>query len=352
MLPPPMEHRIRKRVVDSQTIEDTAARWVLKRAAQEWTSTDADALEVWLDESTLHRVAFLRLDTVWHQMARMKALGAGVPAGVIPPPGYWNSVARQGGAAAVENRRPRTSPTRWYGVAATFALAVFAGWVLLFARMSNEVHYSTPVGGLQTFTLRDGSRLTLNTDSAARVHFDRGQRRIDLDSGEAYFVAARDPSRPFTVFVANSRITALGTEFSVRRNPSSVQVIVAEGRVQLSTSGAAAPSAADSFEAGTVALVRGADISTRHASELDLDALLSWRNGFIVLRDTPLAEAVAEFNRFHARKIVLGDASIGELKVSGKFRPTNAEAFLWLLEKGFPVTVEQRKESIVINRRP
>jgi hypothetical protein len=50
MLPPPMEHRIRKRVVDSQTIEDTAARWVLKRAAQEWTSTDADALEVWLDE--------------------------------------------------------------------------------------------------------------------------------------------------------------------------------------------------------------------------------------------------------------------------------------------------------------
>jgi transmembrane sensor len=60
-----------------------------------WTQTDQAELDAWLEESTLHKVTFLRLDTVWQQTARLKALGAGVPKGFVPTPGYWNGVGRR-----------------------------------------------------------------------------------------------------------------------------------------------------------------------------------------------------------------------------------------------------------------
>jgi transmembrane sensor len=77
-------------------------------------------------------------------------------------------------------------------------------------------------------------------------------------------------------------------------------------------------------------------------------ALLSWRDGFVEFRDTTLSDAVAEFNRYRVRKILIADPSIASVRISGKFRSGNAEAFLWLLQKGFPVTVEEQQEHTVL----
>jgi transmembrane sensor len=77
-------------------------------------------------------------------------------------------------------------------------------------------------------------------------------------------------------------------------------------------------------------------------------ALLSWRDSFVEFRDTTLSDAVAEFNRYRVRKILIADPSIASVRISGKFRSGNAEAFLWLLQKGFPVTVEEQQEHTVL----
>ena len=69
------------------------------------------------------------------------------------------------------------------------------------------------------------------------------------------------------------------------------------------------------------------------------------------IRDTQLIEAVAEFNRYRARKIVIVDPTIASLRIAGKFRSGNADAFLWLLQKGFPVTVEEQERRTVLKRR-
>ena len=57
--------------------------------------------------------------------------------------------------------------------------------------------YSTGVG--QTFTARldDGTRVQLNTDSAVRVRFDKGQRKVVLMRGQAFFDVAHDAAHPF-----------------------------------------------------------------------------------------------------------------------------------------------------------
>ena len=327
--------------MDSQTIEATAARWLAKRAGEAWRKADQDELDAWLNESTLHRVAFIRLDSVWQRMARLKALGAGVPKGVIPGPDHWNLSGKLGNPSETEEPVAHAPRRLWYGMAAGLALGIVAGGWLFLSQGRDGARYSTPVGGLETLTLADGSRITLNTDTTIRVHLERGRRWIDLDSGEAYFVVAKDPSRPFTVQVGNEQINVIGTEFSVRHDSAAVEVIVTDGRVRL---------ASRTVAAGEVARTGQSTVAVSRASESELDQLLSWREGFLVFEDTPLAAAVAEFNRYHTQKIRIADPSITSIKVSGKFRPGNTAAFLWLLQQGFPVKVEQQTQQILLRR--
>src|SRR5882762_3568322 len=71
-------------------IDTAASDWLIRRDSGVWTRTDQARLDEWLNASTLHRVAFLRLELAWEDAARLKALGAGIPGDRPPPPGRWN----------------------------------------------------------------------------------------------------------------------------------------------------------------------------------------------------------------------------------------------------------------------
>jgi len=47
--------------------------------------------------------------------------------------------------------------------------------------------------------------------------------------------------------------------------------------------------------------------------------LLIWRSGYVFFRDTPLADAVAEFNRYNTRKIYIEDPAIAAVQIGGTF---------------------------------
>ena len=95
--------------MDSGTIEEIAALWVLRQHEESWTAADAQRLEAWLEESVLHRVAFIRLATVWREIPRLKVLGAGLPRGVAPPPGRprWRTGCRRSRDTGRCDRGPR-----------------------------------------------------------------------------------------------------------------------------------------------------------------------------------------------------------------------------------------------------
>ena len=57
-------------------IEQQAADWLARQAGGSWSALDQAQLTQWLEASTAHKVAFLRLDAVWRQTQRLKALGA------------------------------------------------------------------------------------------------------------------------------------------------------------------------------------------------------------------------------------------------------------------------------------
>jgi transmembrane sensor len=330
---------------DSKQIEQRALAWLAKQDSAQWSDVDQAELTRWLQENTRHRVAFLRLEAGWERSARLKAFGVGRQPGVVPPPGAWRS-------SPFFERRPvpavrsafRASAPKIAALAAGVALVVGAAFYL--SVFAGRDDYSTPVGGLASIPLRDGSNVTLNTRSELRVALTQTERRIELKAGEAFFDVAKDPSRPFIVEAGDRRIIAVGTQFSVRHDGNAVQVVVTEGKVRVQDRDGAGD--AQILTAGAVLHAMRDSRLVQKKSVHEAKEALSWRSGYLTFDETSLADAIAEFNRYNARQIVIEDQQLAALRINGKFRSTNADEFVQLLHEGFGIQVRKAEETIAL----
>jgi transmembrane sensor len=346
----------------SRQIEEGAAAWLAKRDSGHWSEEDECELQTWLDASTANTVAFIRLEAVWGEARRLKALGAGVQPNVVPPANAWRFPPffepRNTGTEVSSSGAPASAPATqlhrrgWlrYAVAAGLVLVAVSALTWYVARSGQ--YYHTPVGGLESVPMADGSKVTLNTDSAIRLAVTEKERGVLLERGEAFFDVAKDPGRPFVVRAGSKRVIAVGTRFSVRRTSDDVRVFVTEGTVRVE--GASTPDAALSeggaifLAAGSVARAGDSGILVQKRPLADVEDYLTWRAGYVTFRETPLAEAIAEFNRYNDRKMIIRDPEVAAIRVSGKFRSNRFEAFVRLLEQGFPIQAQREGDRIVL----
>ena len=346
---------------DHREIERTASMWLARRDAGGWSDRQQTALDAWLAESVAHRVAFLRLEAAWEETARLKAFAAGGSASGVPAPGEWARspyfVSSIGGshpagyARGTRKRRRRRWPL-FAGIAACLlAIAVVAGGYAWGTYTHVETGaWRTALGTQQVVQLPDGSTATLGSDTGLHMAFSRAQRDLELTRGEAFFDVAHDAARPFVVRAGGYRVTAVGTRFDVRRgHDEKLRVVVTRGLVRLQSNDPAR--AATMLPAGSIAMIDGADVLVQQIPVDEARERLSWRDGYAVFHGTPLAEAVDEFNRYNARKIVIADPSLDALRVGGNFRLDNSAAFVRLVQQVFPVQAEQRGNRIVLSRR-
>ena len=350
---------------ESEHIEREAAAWLARRDRADWSTRDQRAFAAWCDAATAHRVAYLRLDAAWSGADRLKAVGAGVATGEMPARGDWNwsrpaDIQAHDPASALNPaglafaRRPATA-SRSGGWRFAFAGCVVACAVGAFALLQDE-HveqrtYRSAAGTLEEVPLADGSRATLSGDSLVSVALSRRERDIDLQRGEAFFAVAKDASRPFVVHVDGREVVAVGTRFAVRRDSDGLRVVVTEGLVRLESPDPRAPGRQSTtfLPAGSVAEIDADSTSLRFGTPAEAERALSWRSGVLSFRDTPLAAAAAEFNRYGAKRIVMGDAEVATLRVGGNFNWANADGFVRLLEQGFPVRAEHQGDRIVLH---
>lgn len=347
----------------TEHIERIASDWLARRDAGEWPAEAQRELDAWLGESMSHRVAYWRLERAWDSTRRLKALGAGIQSDRPPPPGqlnlspFFNRPPLDGGAEAI----PETPVvTRWYfgkgrAVAASVILAAATACVAFWWPASK--HYETPIGATTSLPISDGSKVILNTASEIRVAITEKERRIELEHGEAFFDVAKDPKRPFVVVAGDKRVVAVGTQFSVRRDldkaSDSIQVVVTEGAVRVESVGGKGVEnlSAKPLTAGTVALANRSGLMVQRKALSEAEEQLAWRNGMLVFRDATLADAAAQFNRYSERQIVIEDAETANLRIEGMFLATYVDAFVRLLEQGYPVDAELDKQKIIVRAR-
>lgn len=209
-------------------------------------------------------------------------------------------------------------PTIWALALAAVAAPLLA---LLALRLADPV-YATGVGEQRLVRLADGSRVHVNTDSRVRVDFDRGTRRLVLVRGEAFFDVAHDASRPFIVAAGEAEVRALGTRFGVRRSPEGVRVTLLEGVVRVAAEDAAAWTLSPNQQLTVRPDGQG------QVRRTDAALSTSWTTGRLYFRSTPLAQAVAEVNRYGERKIELDAATFAARPVSGVFDIGDTEGFV------------------------
>jgi len=309
---------------DAQRIDAAAADWLARRDNDNWTQQEQQALDAWLQASTAHRVAYLRLDSAWRAAGRLAELPAA------------SAAARHWPWARFSLRRVAA------GLALVSGAALFAA---LYWAPAPQQSYATAIGERRTLALADGSRLTLNTGTRVRTSIEAGKRNVWLDSGEAYFDIAHDAAHPFVVQAGASRVTVLGTRFAVRRENEVVKVAVLEGRVRVEQAGQQVVLGAnDTAQADSRRLAMSSKTPVQVAQQL------GWRAGRLVIDQLTLEQAAQEFNRYNRRQLVIADPALSGMVIGGSFAPENVDGFARLLQQGFGLRVESRDDKIIISR--
>ncbi len=361
---------------------DEAAQWFTRLRDGELAESERKEFADWLSEAPLNVREYLGTAKIWGALrtpniwpresqedllevirrakdANVFALNAnGDKAEDLVPPGP---------PVAAAKRRRRLLP---------FALVASAAFVALFVWYrvdSGTTVYRTARGEQRSIVLTDGSIVQLNTLSRLIVHFNQGQRRVELPQGEAFFRVAHDKTRPFEVRTKFAFVRAVGTEFDVYSRKGDTQVAVVEGRVIVGAS----PSQKDSSPApversgrqhssATGPIYRsqigvGIPLAAGQQITVSPDAVpnpipaspaiaTAWIQRRIVLDNDEVATAVAEFNRYNKMQMQVRDADLSRFRISGVFDADDPRALVNYLEAVQGIHVDEIDGELLLQR--
>lgn len=352
-------------------ITKAAADWIA-RCDRGLTPREAEEFARWENADPRHPAELARLSATWStlrtadEIPEVMQLARELDEVPPPPRARWPYVLAAAGGLAAAIAVAAWIDLRDSSAPATAAVATETG----------AASYQVVASTARRLTLADGTTVELNGDSAVEPAFTADRRLVRLVRGEAIFNVVQDPARPFVVQASHVSVQAVGTVFNVRLDPAaSVHVLVTEGRVRVddATDGksllspdaprvptnkpdAHTADAAMPFPllgAGErVVIPVGISTPTTPAAVTapELDRATAWKATQLVFARTPLAEAVAAFNSFNQRQLVLGDPALGKRRLSGTFRADNVDAFVWLLQTGFEMKAEPDARGQIVLR--
>jgi len=255
---------------------------------------------------------------------------------------------------------PRAVRRRFKPILAALAAVIVGALLLGVFSLNRGTEVTTSVGEQRTLTLDDGTRIELNTDSSVVVQYDDHTRKIALRSGEAYFQVAPE-RRPFKVIAGDRQIVALGTSFTVRRDPGTVAdpltVTLIEGRVAVAPVDTTIPRTLSPAVIPEVTVLSAGERLRvqRQGAVVDapaIDKLTAWTRGELVFDSVSLREAVAELNRYSPIKVTLASPKLGDLPVGGIFRAGDSLSFARAVSQTYDLTFTRQDAEIILGPKP
>jgi transmembrane sensor len=219
---------------------------------------------------------------------------------------------------------------------ATVSATTFFGHPVLPALAHIDVlRHCAPYGDHVRIKLQDNSTVELNSSSCITTDFSTVNRLVQLESGEAIFHVARDPSRPFVVETGRVSISDVGTRFDVYvKGELGTRVIVLEGAVQILPRDTTAREHGVHLTAEQeIEIPRDStEVSVqRHITARDADRLTAWVDGMILFDGQSLEDIFTEFQRYQSFTVKSTDPELLKLRMGGTFRTTDLSPFLWSL---------------------
>jgi transmembrane sensor len=325
-------------------IDEEAAVWVWRMDSDAVSAASRDDFNSWLRRDSRHRRAYEHLTQVWTGLNGLAEAKRDEKIATF---------ARTAAGLRLTGRNA------WWAAAA--AAIVVGVAVSAWMRMGGEMRtLATAVGQERSVTLADGSVVSLNTNTIVETNLRRNIREIHLRQGEAHFQVAHDRSRPFLVYAGDAVVRAVGTQFEVRlRSDQHVDVLVNEGRVEVSSEAAPEPQSSGqgarimprshvhTLAAGQQLSATGNDYAVMPVSTHRLSSVLAWRDGAVVFDGETLSDAIAEIGRYTDARIIVNDPQVAAFRVGGRYRTGDVQAFFDALQTAFPVSIRHESNGVV-----
>lgn len=285
-------------------IEQQAAYWYVRLRSPELTPQQESAFFAWLESSSLHQVAFLRMEQVWAASGAPQLRPIKKTFAIHKEWGFWLSAA-----AAV----------------LIAAVLVYLSPIQLDAVPESEQYAS--LAEQKTLTLRDHSSIVLSPNSQIEVRYSNSTRELHLSKGQIFLSVTQDPKRPFKVLTEQGAVRVLGTQFTVQQLAADSKITVLEGLVGLLKS-----EHANTDQTPFLVLRKNQQILYSDAlkgatpNTVDASKETSWTKGRMIFDGDTLVEVTAALNQHLSQQIQIASPELLNKRIVGAISVKNSRA--------------------------
>ena len=295
-------------------LDREAHRWVTQLVSGEASTTDADAIKRWRNQSPAHEAAFIAAIRQWRDFGVAGQRLRGRPDLPVWKPRVVSRRAVLGGAGTLAA-----------GIAGYAAVRPPLGLWPSLTELTAD--YRTATGEQRHIVLADNISVRMNSQTSIAVSAPReGRDQVKLIAGEAAFAATSE--RELEVLAGDGRTFARQARFDVRNIGSTVCVTCFEGDLRVEV-------AAGSATIGAKQQIRYDGSGLQPASSIDPIEAAAWHDGLLIFHLAPLSEVIAEINRYRPGRVILMNASLAQNPVNGRFSVRRVDEVLTWIEIAF-----------------
>jgi len=204
---------------------------------------------------------------------------------------------------------------------------------IAFSDQSAIYEIIAPLGSRVKFTLPDGTKGMLNSESRLSYILPFSNNRIVELEGEGWFEVISDNEHPFLVKAGESNIKAVGTSFNVSAYPAEnyVEVVLSEGIVEFTDDinpekVVMKPEELLIFEDGKIETLK-----------VDPEKYSAWTEGKLVFREDPMQEVCRRIGRWYNVEVILADKELEKYSFRATFQDDTLDDVFRYLSMTTPI---------------
>lgn len=168
-------------------------------------------------------------------------------------------------------------------------------------------------------TLDDGTlvHLNYNTHLVYPEKFGKGDRNVIL-YGEAYFIVAKDRSRPFIVHTPDGAIKVYGTEFNVNtrsemegEGQEETTVVLVKGSVSVTPEGGKE----QMLQPGNQCRISDMQCLIK---DVDVEPYVAWNTGTFAFENIPITKLMNVISKWYGYEVTFMNQNKGNIKFTGE----------------------------------
>lgn len=329
-------------IEDNDDVSRQAREWLILLRSGQATRADERAYRRWCAEHPEHARKAEELRDIWTSLPAVVA-----------------EFEKRYGAVDLSPEETERSPAWRPGRRAFIGFAVAAGASWLALRPPLQLwpalgdfaaDYRTGTGEQRQIALSRRISVAMNTQTRINLlPAQAGQRAlhgIELLAGEAEIVATASSAGgaqpdPMLVVAGRGKLRAGIAQFDVRRTGGRVCVTCLKGAVMVEH-----PRQRLTLMANQQLIYDDHDLNV--LSDVDARTVTAWREGRLIFDLVPLAQVVAEINRYRPGKLILRNAALGQRLVKAEFSIATLDNAIAMIRDAYGARVTELPGNIVL----